>query len=112
MNKVRGERVITVGGQRYTLRPTHEALARIEGKLDAGLLEVARRYLQALPRMTDTATILNETSRTGGVELPYSQAFEYALEYSAEANAAALGLLIDRFGPAEQAAGKAEAAAS
>lgn len=111
MNKVRGERRLTIGAVEYRFVPAHEALAAIEGRLDAGLLEVAQRFLRAKPRQTDVATILSECSAAGGKALPYEQAWDYCLEKASAANKLAMDLLLDRFGPAEDDnAGKAAAA--
>lgn len=110
MNKVRGERRLTIGAVEYRFLPTHEALAAIEGRLDAGLLEVAQRFLRAKPRQTDVAAILTECSAAGGKALPYEQAWDYCLEKAGEANRLAMDLLLDRFGPAEgDSPGKATA---
>lgn len=108
MNKVRGEQSLTIGEVSYSLVPTHEALARIEGRLDVGLLEVAQRFLSGKARHTDTAVILHQCSVSGGKELPYKQAYEFALEDFGAAVKVASALLLDRFGPPEPAAGKAE----
>lgn len=110
MNKVRGEKRLTIGAVEYRLAPTHEALAAIESRLDAGLLEVAQRFLRAKPRQTDVATILAECSAAGGKALPYEQAWDYSLAKAGEANKLAMDLLLDRFGPEEgESAGKATA---
>lgn len=115
MNKVRGEQRKTIGAVEYRFLPTHEALAAIEGRLDAGLLEVAQRFLRAKPRQTDVAVILAECSAAGAAvkpyaALPYQQAWDYCLEKASEANKLAMGLLLDRFGPAEdESAGKVAA---
>lgn len=108
MNKVRGEQTLTVGEVSYTLTPTHEALARVEGRLDVGLLELGQRFLRAKPRHTDMAVIIHECSRAaGGKELPYPQAFDFALVDTSKATQIAAALVLERFGPPEPEAGKA-----
>lgn len=109
-NKVRGEKSLTIGKVEYLFRPEHDALARVEGRLDVGLLDLAARFLKNKPRHTDVAVILQETSRAGGRELPYKQAWDFALLDIQTAAATCAALLLSRFGPEEEAVeGKAQA---
>jgi len=41
MNKERGERTITIDGKDYDARPSHDAMAHIEGRTGLGIIEIA-----------------------------------------------------------------------
>lgn len=112
MNKVRGEQTLTIGQVEYLFQPTHEALARVEGRLDVGLLDLAQRFLKSKPRHTDVAVVLQECSRAAGKELPYGQAFDFALQDINTAVITAAALVMGRFGAPEEGEGKAPATAS
>lgn len=44
LNPQRGDVKIMLAGQEYIMRPSFEAVASIEGRLDIGILGVANRY--------------------------------------------------------------------
>lgn len=112
-NPVRGEQRVTIGGVEYVFRPEHDALAAIEGALDTGLLDLAQRFVKGKSRITDIARILRECSRVAGQELPYPQAWDFALARPREATHLAAQLLVERFGPPpESSPGKETAAGS
>jgi hypothetical protein len=113
VNRVRGEQRLTVGSVEYTLVPENGALANIEGRLDVGLLDLVARFLHQKARVTDCAVVLQECAKAGGKELPYQQAFDFALEDFATASKTATKLLLERWGATKDpAAGKEVAAAS
>lgn len=57
-NEVRGEVEIKLGGKRYSLRPTYEALAEIENLTDAGLIKLAGRFQEGDIRIKDVVAII------------------------------------------------------
>lgn len=64
-NAHRGEIAVELGGRAVTLRPTFEALARIEGETGVGVYALARRLQAALTdqsgelRAGDVASVLS-----------------------------------------------------
>ncbi len=65
-NKWRGEVEIVLDGMHYTLRPTFEALCRIEQELGAGLLAVARLLAQGQLNLTQLIAIIHHCTQAAG----------------------------------------------
>lgn len=60
MNKLRGEVEIELAGEKWTMRPTFEALSNIEGKLNKSIPEITKAHREGSVRVTDVATIIWE----------------------------------------------------
>ena len=107
-NEQRGEVELRLGDETYTLRPTFEALCAIEGRLGAGVLEIAERMAARRIGLREVAAIVFETAKAGGhkvteseigagileaglfaVILPVVELFSRALAGPAEGNAPA-----------------------
>ena len=61
MNKQRGDAVLKLGGEAYTLRPTFAALSQLEDRTSSGLVEIVMRLSNGRWRITD----LHEVIRAG-----------------------------------------------
>ncbi len=57
-NRHRGEVEVALGGARYTLRPTFEALCEIEERTGLGLVELARRFWEGRFGVGELAVVL------------------------------------------------------
>ena len=64
-NEHRAEVEITFSGKQMIMRPTFDAIARIEAGTGKGILELAKRYDRGDVSITDTAIILTEGLRAG-----------------------------------------------
>lgn len=60
MNKLRGEVEIELTGEKWTLRPTFEALSNIEGTINKSIPEIVRDQRSGSIRVTAIATIIWE----------------------------------------------------
>lgn len=60
MNKLRGEVEIELAGEKWTMRPTFEALVNIEGKLNKSIPEITRAHRAGSVRVTDIVVIIWE----------------------------------------------------
>jgi len=69
-NRHRGEVEVTLGGARYTLRPTFEALCEIEDRTGLGLVELARRFWEGRFGARQLAVVLWAGIRAAGGEAP------------------------------------------
>lgn len=58
MNPQRGDVTITLGGRDYVLRPTFDALVGLEGKLETGLVPLARQFLEGRFGLREVNAIL------------------------------------------------------
>jgi len=58
MNKERGEIELTIGKVAYTLRPTHEAMAQIEGLTGMGICEVAQNSVRSKCSTVEIVAVL------------------------------------------------------
>ena len=66
-NPQRGERVLTVDGEDYTLRLDFEAVARIENELGEGIGQIIQnRFGSTGLSLTDLAVVFREMLRSGG----------------------------------------------
>lgn len=65
-NEVRGEFALELDGVEYGLRPTHEALEAIEGKLGTSALKLARAALTGDLTLGQMGTIVAECVRAWG----------------------------------------------
>lgn len=79
-NAVRGETTATIAGVEYVLRPTFDALCAIEGRLGASLIDVLRRGALGRPHLRDLSTVLAETSRAGGKQIPAKELGQFILQ--------------------------------
>ncbi len=70
MNKQRGEVQVRLNGHEYTLRPTFEALVEIEERLGAGLVPIARRFVDAQFGVREVAGIIAAGIRGSGQKVP------------------------------------------
>ncbi len=70
MNKQRGEVAVRLNGHEYTMRPTFEALVEIEERLGAGLVPIARRFVDAQFGVREVSGILAAGIRGGGEKVP------------------------------------------
>lgn len=57
-NKVRGEVEVELGGKRYTLRPSFEAMAEAESILGYGVVKVATRFIRGEHGVREVAAML------------------------------------------------------
>lgn len=60
MNKLRGEVEIELAGEKWTMRPTFEALSNIEGKLNRSIPEITKAHREGSVRVTEVAVIIWE----------------------------------------------------
>lgn len=58
MNSDRGEAIIKLGGEAFTLRPTFAALKELEDRTNAGLVELVMRLSGGRWRITDLYEII------------------------------------------------------
>jgi len=66
-NPQRGERVLAVDGEDYTLRLDFEAIARIENELGEGIGQIIQnRFGSTGLSLTDLAVVFREMLRSGG----------------------------------------------
>ncbi len=79
-NEQRGEIELKLGDESYTLRPTFEALCAIEGRLGAGVLEIAERMAARRIGFREVAAIVFETAKAGGHKLDETEVGEAILE--------------------------------
>ncbi len=79
-NEQRGEIELKLGDETYTLRPTFEALCAIEGRLGAGVLEIAERMAARRIGFREVAAIIFETAKAGGHKLDEAKVGEAILE--------------------------------
>ena len=69
-NRHRGEVEVMLGGARYTLRPTFEALCEIEDRTGLGLVELARRFWEGRFGARQLAVVLWAGIRAAGGDAP------------------------------------------
>jgi len=65
-NKHRGEASVSLGGRRYTLRPSFAALVEIEERCGCGIIELAQRFFDQKVRTKDVVAVLFAGIRAGG----------------------------------------------
>lgn len=70
MNPFRDESSITLGSQRYVLRPTFEALAQIEGETGLPILELASRFSKGKVGTREITAIISAGIRGAGGQVP------------------------------------------
>lgn len=108
-NTVKGDVLLEVAGEEYTLRPTYHAIAAIEGRTGDSIVDLIRRSAGQRPKATDVFTVLLEGSRAGGKAIPSAALGRYVLHHFREAGEAA-GQFLDRaFPPPEEDAGEGKA---
>lgn len=61
-NTMRGEVVFNVGGQSFTLRPTFEALVKIEGIVGRSFFEYVQNLNAGSAKLTEVAAIVSACS--------------------------------------------------
>ena len=59
-NKLRGEVEIELSGEKWTLRPTFEALSNIESKLNKSIPEIVREQRNAIVKFVTIAVVIWE----------------------------------------------------
>lgn len=70
-NAQRGEVEITLAGQTYTLRPTFEAVARIESRLNCGIFGLANRWIGRQDiGLAEASVVIEECIRGAGAKPP------------------------------------------
>ena len=79
-NEQRGEVELKLGDATYTLRPTFEALCVIEGRLGAGILELAERMAERRFGLRDATTVIFELAKAGGQDVKEADIGEGILE--------------------------------
>lgn len=67
-NTVRGERVITLGGKKWKIVPTWEALIAIEERLGVNALPLFERIARGNVGVRDLTVIIAELLRGGGAQ--------------------------------------------
>lgn len=65
MNKQRGEIEIELGGETYLARPTHEAIAGIEARTNAGIIGIAGRAVRQSLSSAEILAVLWECIKAG-----------------------------------------------
>lgn len=58
MNKIRGEVSVTLAGEEYTMRPTFDAMCKIEADLGEKLIPLVRRFYNGSVGPRDVAVVL------------------------------------------------------
>jgi hypothetical protein len=69
-NSERGEVAIMLGGRECVLRPTMEAVARIENALDSGLMEIYQKLRKGNYGLRDAHPIIREGLRAAEEKIP------------------------------------------
>lgn len=79
-NRHRGEVEVTLGGRRFTMRPSFAAIAEIESRSGQGLVALARRLTAGDIRVSDFATIIAAGLRAAGEPARIETVGELVLE--------------------------------
>lgn len=63
MNKQKGEILIKLEGKEYILRPSHEAMAAIEGEVGRGILEIGQNVATMKAQESEISAIIFHCAR-------------------------------------------------
>jgi hypothetical protein len=71
VNKTRGEVMVRLGVEDYTLCPSFQAIAEVEAYFARGVIDVARDYYEGkITRASDFCALLSAGIKGGGAPVP------------------------------------------
>lgn len=71
MNKERGEVYIKIQGQDYLARPSHEAIANVEGYTEKGIIEVVYNFHKSRQSLKEVVAVLYFSMKAVKPKLPW-----------------------------------------